>query len=89
MRNVRRVEVDESVAMKNGGHNAPSVFKYDIVEMADLADAARRLNAKQKSHASPKASSVRVWAEIAKIAPLLRRWPIHGKRLLSVLTNLE
>ena len=45
--------VSETVAMKISGHRTASVFKrYDIVEQADLRDAAARLDAKQKSNAS-------------------------------------
>jgi len=45
VRNLRRLGVAESVAMKISGHKTPSVFKrYDIVEMADLAEAAARLD---------------------------------------------
>ena len=54
VRNLRRVGVAESVAMKISGHKTPSVFKrYDIVEMADVAEAAARLDVKQKSQSSP------------------------------------
>lgn len=54
VRNLRRVGVAESVAMKISGHKTSSVFKrYDIVETADVAEAAARLDAKQKSQPSP------------------------------------
>jgi len=40
--------------MKISGHKTPAVFKrYDIIEMADVAEAAARLDAKQKSQVSP------------------------------------
>ena len=53
VRNLRRLGVAESVAMKISGHRTSSIFRrYDIIEMADLADAAARLDAKQKSQAS-------------------------------------
>jgi hypothetical protein len=52
VRNLRRLGVAESVAMKIGGHKTAPVFRrYDIIEQADLEDAAARLDAKQKSQA--------------------------------------
>jgi hypothetical protein len=52
VRNLRRLGVAESLAMKITGHKTASVFRrYDIIEQADLADAAARLDAKQKSNA--------------------------------------
>jgi len=54
VRNLRRLGVAESVAMKIGGHKTAPVFRrYDIIEQADLEDAAARLDAKQKSQAVP------------------------------------
>jgi len=47
-RNLRRLGVSESVAMKIGGWKTASVFRrYDITDEADLADAAARLDQKQ------------------------------------------
>jgi integrase len=54
VRNLRRLGVAESVAMKISGHKTASVFRrYDIIEQADLADAAARLDVKHKSNALP------------------------------------
>ncbi len=48
VRNLRRLGVAESVAMKISGHKTSSVFRrYDITDEADLADAAARLDAKR------------------------------------------
>jgi integrase len=51
-RNLRRLAVTESVAMRIGGWKTRSVFdRYNIIDEADLADAARRLDEKQNSNA--------------------------------------
>jgi hypothetical protein len=49
MRNMRRLGISESVSMKIAGRRTASIFRrYDIVDQADLADAARRLDEKAK-----------------------------------------
>lgn len=54
VRNLRRLGVAESVAMKISGHKTASVFRrYDIIEQSDLEDAAAKLDAKQKSQTVP------------------------------------
>jgi integrase len=51
VRNLRRLGVAESAAMKISGHKTASVFRrYDITDEADLADAAARLDAKRAEH---------------------------------------
>ncbi|MGA2358647.1 MAG: site-specific integrase [Terriglobales bacterium] len=52
VRNLRRLGVQESVAMKISGHRSRTVFeRYNIVDEADLTEAARKLDEKQKSSA--------------------------------------
>jgi integrase len=52
VRNLRRLGIAESVAMKISGHRTAAVFRrYDITDDNDLADAAARIDAKQKSPA--------------------------------------
>ncbi|MGA7558277.1 MAG: tyrosine-type recombinase/integrase [Terriglobales bacterium] len=52
VRNLRRLGVQESIAMRISGHKTRAVFeRYNIVDEADLADAASRLDAKQNAAA--------------------------------------
>ena len=51
VRNLRRAGVAESVAMKISGHKTANVFKrYDIVEQADLREAAAALDRKSAAY---------------------------------------
>ena len=50
VRNIRRLGVAKSVAMKVSGHKTSSVFRrYDITDEANLVDVANRLDAKAKT----------------------------------------
>jgi integrase len=52
VRNLIRAGVQQSVAMKISGHRTNSVFeRYNIIDEADLAEAARKLDERQKSNA--------------------------------------
>jgi hypothetical protein len=52
VRNLRRLGVQESIAMRISGHKTRAVFeRYNIVDESDLANAASRLDAKQNAAA--------------------------------------
>ena len=52
VRNLRRLGIPESIAMKISGHRTRSVFeRYNIIDKRDIAEAGRKLNEKQNSNA--------------------------------------
>src|ERR1700722_20300019 len=52
VRNLRRLGVPESVAMKISGHKTRSIFeRYNIIDKSDVVDATQKLNENQKSNA--------------------------------------
>jgi hypothetical protein len=52
VRNLRRLGVQETVAMKISGHKTRSIFeRYNIIDEADLTESARLLNQKQSFNA--------------------------------------
>jgi integrase len=52
VRNLRRLGVQESVAMRISGHKTRAIFeRYNIIDESDLADAASRLDTKQNAAA--------------------------------------
>jgi hypothetical protein len=52
VRNLRKLGVPESVAMKISGHKTRQVFeRYNIIDESDIREAGRKLNEKQKSNA--------------------------------------
>ena len=82
------------MAMKISGHKTNSIFRRrDIVEMADLAGAAARLDAKQESKRLPRPDLVRLWADLPKEALRIAHSPIcptetkgmqnHSKELIN------
>jgi integrase len=53
MRNLRRLGIDETVAMKVAGRKTASIFRrYNIVDERDLDDVARKLDQKQQTSVS-------------------------------------
>jgi hypothetical protein len=51
VRNLIRAGIQQSVANRISGHKTDAVFeRYNIIDEADLADAARKLDERQKSN---------------------------------------
>ena len=74
VRNPRRLGVQESVVMKISGHKTRSVFeRYNIIDEADITEAARKLNEKQNSLGQ---ISCIVAAEMVKTATTLSLVPL-------------
>lgn len=85
-RNLRKLGVAVSVAMKTSGHKTSSIFRrYDIVDMADLADAsARRMRSKNPNRLSNPVRSG-FGAELPKKALRIVQSPISDPWRLSFL----
>jgi hypothetical protein len=84
-RNLRRLAVTESVAMRIGGWKTRSVFdRYNIIDEADLADAASRLDKKQNA-AAVEVNQLR--ARLRQIAPKLRQTRRLTSKLLFCLIS--
>ena len=79
VRNLRSLDVAESVAMKISGHKTPSVFRrYDITDEADLAEAAERLNAKTVQLRPRQTSTSLITPSTYLNMPGWRNWQTHG-----------
>ncbi|HEX9112288.1 MAG TPA: hypothetical protein VF845_12475 [Terriglobales bacterium] len=63
-RNLRRLGVAEGVIMKIGGWKTRNVFdRYNIVDEADLSDAARRLDEKRERELAASATASKTASE--------------------------
>jgi len=79
VRNLRSLDVAESVAMEISGHKTPSVFRrYDITDEADLAEAAERLNAKTVQLRPRQTSTSLITPSTYLNMPGWRNWQTHG-----------
>ncbi len=66
-RNMRRLGVDQKVIMQIGGWKTPNVFqRYNIVDTADLEDAARRLDEKRNAIHPENRHSLSIVAPLAR-----------------------
>jgi integrase len=73
VRNLRRLGVSETIAMKISGHKTSAMFRrYDIDDESDLREVARKLDEKQKSNFGHRLAIVQPKDELQEDKPKVK-----------------